>query len=156
MPVPVPVLVAVIEIVFGRAGFDDELIGSVSGDPNPVSVGGVTWRGTLGGVVGAWSVGLAGLAATGSTALLVFAILYGSAGMLLDSLLGATLQGRFRCDACAVATERRVHRCGAPTRRVAGLRWLSNDAINAITTVVTTAAGAAESALRTTMTYYQG
>ena len=103
----------------------------------------------------AGSVGLAGLAATGSTALLVFALLYGSAGMLLDSLLGATLQGRFRCDACAEATERRVHRCGAPTRRVGGLRWISNDAINAITTIAMTAAGAAESALRSTMTYYQ-
>ena len=121
----------------------------------PGTSGGVTWRGTLGGVAGAGSVGLAGLAATGSTALLVFALLYGSAGMLLDSLLGATLQGRFRCDACAEATERRIHRCGAPTRRVGGLRWISNDAINAITTIVMTAAGAAESALRSTMTYYQ-
>ncbi|HVX88480.1 MAG TPA: DUF92 domain-containing protein [Gemmatimonadales bacterium] len=114
----------------------------------PGTSGGVTWRGTLGGVAGAWSVGLAGLAATGSSALLVFAIVYGSAGMLLDSLLGATLQGRFRCDACAVPTERRVHRCGVRTRRVAGVSWMSNDAVNAFAIFAMTLAGALEAAWR--------
>jgi uncharacterized protein (TIGR00297 family) len=115
----------------------------------PGSSGGVTWRGTIGGVAGAWSVGLAGLAATGSTALMVFAILYGSAGMLLDSLLGATVQGRFRCEACAAPTERRVHRCGARTRRVTGVSWMGNDAVNALATFAMTIAGALEAAWRT-------
>ena len=117
--------------------------------------GGVTWRGTAGGVLGAASVGLAGGIASGSVALLATAILYGGAGMLLDSLLGATLQGRFRCDACGVPTERRIHTCGAATRRTAGVAWMSNDAVNALATTLMTIAGAAEAALRSTMTYYQ-
>ncbi|HTK56230.1 MAG TPA: DUF92 domain-containing protein [Gemmatimonadales bacterium] len=118
--------------------------------------GGVTWRGTAGGVLGAGSVGLVGWLATGSVALLATAILYGSAGMLLDSLLGATLQGRFRCESCGVATERRVHTCGAATRRTGGVAWMTNDAVNALATTLMTIAGATEAALRTTLTYYQG
>jgi uncharacterized membrane protein len=51
--------------------------------------------------------------------------------MLLDSLLGATVQARFHCHACDVPTERARHRCGATTQWTGGMRWISNDAVNA-------------------------
>lgn len=103
--------------------------------------GGVTWRGTLGGVLGAVSVGLVGWWATSDHRLLLAAGALGTAGMLLDSLLGATVQGRFQCDACGVMTERPVHRCGTTARSVGGIRWLTNDGVNGLTTLLATLAG---------------
>ena len=101
----------------------------------PGSSGGVTWPGSLGGAVGAWSVGAAvALFAPEWRSLLIAALGIGVAGMLLDSLLGATLQGRFRCDGCGQDTERPVHRCGQMARRTGGLPWLTNDGVNALAT----------------------
>lgn len=103
--------------------------------------GGVTWRGTLGGALGALSVGLVGRLATADPRLLIAAGAIGTAGMLFDSLLGATVQGRFHCDACGVTTERPVHRCGTTARPVGGIRWLTNDGVNGVTTCLATLAG---------------
>jgi uncharacterized membrane protein len=55
--------------------------------------------------------------------------------MLLDSLVGGTLQGRFHCLRCDQASEWRMHRCGTTTRRIGGIAWLDNDAVNAIATL---------------------
>ncbi len=52
------------------------------------------------------------------------------AGSLLDSILGATAQGLYRCAECGVETERRVHRCGAATQPVRGWAFLPNDRVN--------------------------
>lgn len=60
----------------------------------------------------------------------------GLAGAAADTLLGATLQSRRWCDACAEPTERNVHRCGSATRPAGGLAWLGNDAVNLACTLV--------------------
>jgi uncharacterized membrane protein len=65
----------------------------------------------------------------------------GMGGMLLDSLLGAAIQGRFYCDQCGRTSEQRVHRCGAATRRLGGIAWLTNDGVNALTSLAATSAG---------------
>jgi uncharacterized membrane protein len=72
----------------------------------------------------------------------------GVAGMLADSLLGATLQGRFYCAACGLPSERTVHRCGNDTRLEGGLAALSNDGVNLLATAVGGGLGAAWWALR--------
>ncbi len=130
----------------------------------PGTSGGITVRGTLGAVAGAatvaaaavWAVretggaladavgGLAGLArqlgfeaharTLRPARLFPALLLIGVAGMLLDSALGALLQGRFRCPACDAATEARVHRCGTTTERTGGVTWLTNDGVNALAT----------------------
>ncbi|HEX9166627.1 MAG TPA: DUF92 domain-containing protein [Gemmatimonadales bacterium] len=112
--------------------------------------GGVSLIGTLGGVAGASAVAVASML---SCALLsvpcsvpaiqwsVVAAL-GVLGMLADSVLGATLQARFRCPACDAASERPLHRCGTPTVLTGGIRWLGNDAVNALATAAAGAAGA--------------
>jgi uncharacterized protein (TIGR00297 family) len=95
--------------------------------------GGVTWLGTSAGIAGAlafaataWLLDLApftALAAAGG----------GSAGMLADSLLGASLQARFRCATCGQAPETARHPpCATPAVHVGGPRWLDNDAVNAL------------------------
>lgn len=120
----------------------------------PGTSGGVTWLGTVGGVAGALGIGLVGWAATERFHLLVDALLLGTVAMLLDSLLGATVQGRFQCEACGVATERNTHQCGATARRIAGLRWLTNDGVNGIATTLATVAGAMGGLFMRTMAFY--
>ena len=55
--------------------------------------------------------------------------------MIVDSVLGATLQAQRHCDRCDEPTEQVAHRCGALTRQTRGLRWLDNDGVNAAATV---------------------
>ena len=64
----------------------------------------------------------------------------GFTGALVDSMLGATVQEVRFCDACAVETEQRVHRCGARTRVTRGASWCDNDMVNVIATAVGAAA----------------
>lgn len=61
---------------------------------------------------------------------------------LLDTVLGSALQVKYRCPVCGVVTERQTH-CGAPTEYHRGLRWLDNNAVNLISSVLITALAAA-------------
>ncbi|MDR7415553.1 MAG: DUF92 domain-containing protein [Armatimonadota bacterium] len=98
----------------------------------PGTSGGVTWLGTLAGAAGAALCGLAaqatGVASSGVT------VRAGVLGMLLDSLLGATLQARYRCPRCGRSGERRRCACGARGQRVSGLCSLDNDGVNLLAT----------------------
>lgn len=103
--------------------------------------GGMTLLGTAGAAAGALMVAGTGALASGQPMLLPLGTLIGFLGMVADSTLGALLQGRFRCVACDMASEWRVHRCGAPTTREGGIAWLNNDGVNLFATVL--AAGTA-------------
>jgi uncharacterized protein (TIGR00297 family) len=95
--------------------------------------GGVTALGTVGGVLGALVV--SGVTAAVSSLRVGSVVLgIGVLGMVVDSLLGAGLQGTFFCEACRCPTEQPVHRCGRRARRVRGLAWLNNDGVNLMTT----------------------
>jgi uncharacterized protein (TIGR00297 family) len=105
------------------------------------SSGGVTVLGLLASAAGAAFIGLlAALLAAFDlqlatlSAQIVFlpaiATIAGLLASLIDSLLGATVQAMYFCDACQKETERLVHRCGTATRRVRGWRWLDNDGVN--------------------------
>jgi uncharacterized protein (TIGR00297 family) len=103
--------------------------------------GGVTWLGTGASLGGALLIGLLGglILRQGWTvagALLLAATVGGLAGSLFDSLLGATVQAIYRCDACGKETERKVHGCGTQTRLLRGWRWLDNDLVNFIASAV--------------------
>jgi uncharacterized protein (TIGR00297 family) len=68
----------------------------------------------------------------------VFFIIFfsGLAGSLIDSLLGATVQAIYHCPTCNKETERTpLHTCGTRTRRIRGLHWLNNDAVNTACTL---------------------
>jgi uncharacterized protein (TIGR00297 family) len=100
--------------------------------------GGITALGTVGGVVGAAAITLVAVlvgprgAAPGPAALLAAGVL----GMLVDSVLGATLQGRYECPACGAQLERGDTVCHEPVRLIRGRRWLDNDAVNLMATLV--------------------
>ena len=114
----------------------------VTGETVPAGTnGGITVRGSLGAAAGAASVAATGAMASGDLRLLLAGVLLGFSGMLADSLLGAALQGRFRCPACGLESERRVHRCGTPTVPIGGVRWLTNDGVNLLATSLTAFGG---------------
>ncbi len=97
--------------------------------------GGVTAVGTasaLAGAIviaaGAWMLGWPATAVTGAVA-------GGVGGALLDSVLGATVQGRRWCAQCGMVTERSTHVCGSATDVRGGARWLDNDWVNLMSTI---------------------
>jgi uncharacterized membrane protein len=100
----------------------------------PGTSGGITLVGSAGALAGAATVGAAAAISANRPALFPVALGVGMLGMTADSLVGAAWQGRFHCPACDRATERRVHRCGAPTVAVGGAAWLRNDAVNGVAT----------------------
>jgi len=96
----------------------------------PGTSGGITPLGTLGGAAGALCIATLGALAAGIPALLPVGALVGFGGMVLDSMLGAAAQGKFRCPRCAEFSEWQRHRCGAVTVHEGGLPWLDNDGVN--------------------------
>ena len=114
----------------------------------PVSAGtsgGVSFAGTVAAPVGGALVGLAGLVAANRTVLvawLALTALAGLTGSAIDSLLGATVQGVWRCPGCGATIEVSRHQtCDAQAILVRGWSWLDNDAVNLFATLCGAALG---------------
>lgn len=95
-----------------------------------------TKRGLSGGVsllgLGASFLGsaiIAGIYTLGNGEGFWFIALCGFAGALVDSICGSLLQVKYRCTVCNELTERKNH-CDAPTERVKGFAWITNDIVN--------------------------
>lgn len=138
-------------------------VGGLSGKP-PRSI--LTWRtvpkGTSGGVsVLGWGAAAGGGAFIGVMAavmrnedpaliartqeaggwlLVGAALLAGWVGANADSLMGASVQALYRCGDCGRTVEARLH-CNRLTVQVRGLRWMDNDAVNAVSSIIGGAAG---------------
>lgn len=97
--------------------------------------GGVTVAGTLAMIAGAAAIG-ACAEGLGMSARGVPVVAGGLAGALADSVLGATIQARRRCEACGASTEQVRHACGGVTRTVGGAEGVGNDAVNALATAI--------------------
>ena len=111
----------------------------------PGTSGGLTAVGTLAALGGAALIGLvaagfdlaAGQPLARVVLLVIIASAAGLAGSLADSLLGATVQAIYYCDACHKETERHpFHSCGTPTRQIRGWRWMNNDWVNFLSSLV--------------------
>lgn len=111
----------------------------------PGRSGAVSGQGTAAGALGATSVAalVAAIGALGGNpfdlalawpsawqAVAAAAAAGGICGMVVDSLLGATVQERFFCPACGRETEARLHRCGTRTERLGGWPGVNNDVVN--------------------------
>jgi uncharacterized protein (TIGR00297 family) len=114
----------------------------------PGTSGGITFLGTGAGVAGSLFVALLGIAlykiasAAGGVPCVVCDLRWGLAvvaggvfGLVLDSLLGATLQVRYYCLQCQKPTEQRHHRGSHRTEYRGGLNWLNNDWVNFISSL---------------------
>jgi uncharacterized protein (TIGR00297 family) len=116
----------------------------------PGSSGGVTVLGTAGGALGALTVSAAGLlAGLVSLPQALWVAAAGTAGGVADSILGATVQARYRCAACGAVLEQRRHGCPDGAGRLeSGHRWITNDAVNLLATLTGAALAAGPIVLR--------
>ncbi|MDQ3515827.1 MAG: DUF92 domain-containing protein [Gemmatimonadota bacterium] len=107
-----------------------------SGTPLPRGIsGGVTAAGTLGGAAGAAVMAGTVLIIGWSVPVAIAAAFAGVLGMIIDSILGATLQVRRICSTCGTGTEQSVHTCGSSTQIFHGVRWMENDMVNTLATL---------------------
>lgn len=105
----------------------------------PGMSGGVTVVGLLASVAGAIAVAVPGALLVPSRSWHAVAFAVSTAGVLgglADSALGATMQARRHCGTCDRLTERDVHDCGTRTMHARGLRWMTNDTVNLLATMV--------------------
>jgi uncharacterized protein (TIGR00297 family) len=98
--------------------------------------GAVSLPGTLAMFAGAAFIALVVIILGWTPSLAARVALGGVFGAVFDTLLGALVQARRRCDACNRETERELHDCGQPTRHTGGLAWLDNDLVNFVSGAV--------------------
>ncbi|HEY0995099.1 MAG TPA: DUF92 domain-containing protein [Gemmatimonadaceae bacterium] len=100
----------------------------------PGTSGAISVAGSLATLAGAAFIALLA-SALGWVDVMLPALVGGTVGAFVDSLLGATIQQRRWCDTCQAATERSVHGCGSITRVAGGLAWMDNDVVNLLCTL---------------------
>lgn len=105
----------------------------------PGTSGGVSAFGMGASVAGAFLIALCAVASFTTpfdVPRLEAVLLGGLAGALADSVLGATIQSRRWCESCGAWTERRVHTCGYRAHHAGGVRWITNDVVNLLATLI--------------------
>ncbi|MEM1567570.1 MAG: DUF92 domain-containing protein [Thermofilaceae archaeon] len=101
--------------------------------PHGVS-GGVTVQGELGAVAGSAVIAAAaGLLNMFSPASIPLIFAMGWVGEIVDAIIGASLQIKYKCPKCNVLTDKEVHVCGARTVRAGGLKHVKNEIVNLLT-----------------------
>ena len=57
-------------------------------------------------------------------------------GVIIDSILGACIQVKYKCSICGKLTER-VEHCSKATTYIGGIKFIDNSAVNFITNIIT-------------------
>ncbi|MDQ0161344.1 uncharacterized protein (TIGR00297 family) [Bacillus alveayuensis] len=100
--------------------------------------GAVTMLGTLAAFYGASLIGIAFyMLFTQDVIVLFTVILFGFIGSLLDTVLGSTLQVKYRCKVCRIKTEKKVH-CNNRAQKIHGLSFMNNDGVNFLSITLAT------------------
>lgn len=93
--------------------------------------GGISIPGLLGGVLGAFIIAVSSLSWIQFNVInfLIFVTAAGLMGSVVDSILGSSLQAKYKCAKCGTVSEGRMH-CGEKTGLIKGIDWISNDFVN--------------------------
>ncbi len=96
--------------------------------------GGISIYGTIGALFGAVIISSVSLFWLENNKLFLFLIIAisGFLGSLIDSIIGASIQAKYRCKVCSKFTERKFH-CNEKTKFVNGIKWINNDIVNLFT-----------------------
>ncbi|WP_226646791.1 DUF92 domain-containing protein [Mesobacillus subterraneus] len=141
-PDPVWLLVLAISLASANADTWASELGVLS-KQQPISIksckrvprgtsGAVSGFGTAASAAGSLLIALTALSLFGGNLVWVlFVFMFGLAGSMADTLLGAYFQAGFQCVRCNVHTEKMFH-CSTPTKQVSGFSNMNNDAVNFI------------------------
>ncbi len=93
--------------------------------------GGVSLIGTLGGVLGAIVISLSSMfwISSRNFTYLFFIIFAGIIGNIFDSIIGASIQAKYRCTVCSKIVEKNFH-CNQVAVLKKGFKYISNDMVN--------------------------
>ena len=104
----------------------------------PGTSGGVSFLGEIATILGAGLIGLVAWTLNPQTwslpTILIVALISGFLGSTLDSLIGATVQAKYRCSVCGKITEKR-HHCNHPSIYLGGNRAIDNNVVNLLATL---------------------
>jgi uncharacterized protein (TIGR00297 family) len=108
--------------------------------------GAVSWLGLLAALLGSLFIGLVGVLTWPPRSIhilwqpevpeLLAVVWAGFLAALADSILGGGLQAQYRCLRCGALTERKTHCPNAPVRLGRGFRWMTNDLVNLIASLL--------------------
>lgn len=98
--------------------------------------GGITFLGSTASLIGSLSVAILGTLSPFAPyqikpEAIVLVTLAGFLASLIDSIAGATIQGRYICQSCSDITESMFH-CNQKASFKSGLKFVNNDAVNLI------------------------
>ncbi|TFF86175.1 MAG: DUF92 domain-containing protein [Promethearchaeota archaeon] len=110
----------------------------------PGTSGGVTILGELAALLGSSIIGLFGWVLAifnpvfnliSGNLIVSYSIVFGAIaggllGCLVDSIIGATVQGLYNCSKCDKITEKKVHGCGTITDQIQGIALIDNNVVN--------------------------
>ncbi len=105
--------------------------------------GGVSWAGLAASIAAPallallhfWSRSLGGLCEFQATRWAVPLIAGGFLGALSDSILGASVQAKYRCNTCDRIVETKAH-CDGGVTLISGFDWIGNNGVNAMASVI--------------------
>ncbi len=99
--------------------------------------GGVSITGTIGGIIGATLITLSSLLWINVKHFyyVIFIIFAGIIGNLFDSVLGASVQAKYKCTVCSNVIEKPFH-CKEAALLIKGFKWINNDVVNFATAVI--------------------
>lgn len=99
--------------------------------------GGVSLLGTASAFMGCLAMSLLSLIFWGfDLKYFIAVLLIPMLGIVIDSVLGSTVQAKYTCTECGKFTEKTAH-CGKPTRHTGGIGFINNDAVNIISNFLT-------------------